>query len=101
MICRQRHARKGKAHKICPEKYMALWTFNFKFLYGTQFIFRSLMFATGEDENLELLTQGPAPRHPAPVYEKAPYYPIDPSTSGGACSDLNPYVGSYYLFAMT
>jgi hypothetical protein len=36
---------------------MAYWTFNIKFPYDTQFIFRSLMFATGEDKNLELLTR--------------------------------------------
>jgi hypothetical protein len=80
---------------------MAPWTFIIKFTYDIQFIFRSLMFATGEDENLELLTQGPAPRHLAPVYRVSPYYPADPSTSGGACSGLNPHAGSYYLFAKT
>jgi hypothetical protein len=37
---------------------MTPWTFNVKFLYDTQFLFRSLMFATGEDRNLELLTRG-------------------------------------------
>jgi hypothetical protein len=55
----------------------------------------------GEDENLESLTWGPAPKHPASVYGKASYYPADPSTSGGAYSGLNPYVVSYYLSAMT
>jgi hypothetical protein len=59
------------------------------------------MLAVGEDGNLKLLTRGPAPRHPALVYGKASYYPIDPTTSGGVCSGLNPYVGSYYLSAMT
>jgi hypothetical protein len=59
------------------------------------------MFTTGEDRNLELLTRGPAPRHPALVYEIASYYLADPSTSGGACSGLNPHVGSYCLSAMT
>jgi hypothetical protein len=58
------------------------------------------MFAAREDGILELLTRGPAPRHPAPVYGKAPYYPANPSTSGGACSGLNPYVGPYYLSPM-
>jgi hypothetical protein len=63
MIRRQRHARKGKALKICPGESIAPWTFNIKLSFITQFIFRSLMFAIGEDENLELLTQGLAPRH--------------------------------------
>jgi hypothetical protein len=62
---------------------MAPWTFSIKLPRGTQFIFESLMFAADEDENLRLLTQGAAPKHPAPVYGKAPYYLTDPSTSGG------------------
>jgi hypothetical protein len=53
-----------------------------KFSYDTQFTFRSLMFTVGEDRNLELLNWDSAPRHPAPVYGKAPYYLIDPSLSG-------------------
>jgi hypothetical protein len=59
------------------------------------------MITTREDVNLELLTRGSVPRHLAPIYGKAPYYPVDPSTSGRACSILNPYVGSYYLSSMT
>jgi hypothetical protein len=45
------------------------------------------MFTAEEDGNLELLTRGPAPRHPTPVYEIALYYPADlptSSTLGGA-----------------
>jgi hypothetical protein len=42
------------------------------------------MFAIREDRNLELLTQGSALKHPVPMYGKAPYYPVNPSTSGGA-----------------
>jgi hypothetical protein len=38
-------------------KIMAPWTFSIKFSYSTQFTFRSLMFAAGEDKNLKLLTQ--------------------------------------------
>jgi hypothetical protein len=76
---------------------MAHCTFNIKFSYNAQYIFGSLMFATEEDENLELLTQGPAPRHPAPIYGVSLYYPADPSTSGRACSGLNPHAGPYYL----
>jgi hypothetical protein len=37
---------------------MAPWIFSVKFLYGTQFLFRSLMFTVGENENLKLLTRG-------------------------------------------
>jgi hypothetical protein len=59
------------------------------------------MFTVGEDGNLELLTQGPAPRYHVLVYGKAPYYPADPSTSGEPCSGLNPYAGTYYLSTMT
>jgi hypothetical protein len=59
------------------------------------------MFGTREDGNLELLTRGLAPKHPVPIYEKTPYYSVNPSTSGGAYSGLNPYAGSYYLPVMT
>jgi hypothetical protein len=100
-IRRQRCARKGLSLKIHLGKPMALWTFNIKFPYDTQFIFRSLMFTAGEDGNLKLLTRGPAPRHPAPIYGMSPYYPTGPSKSGGACSGLNPHIWSYYLSAMT
>jgi hypothetical protein len=91
----------GKVLKIRPDESMVHWTFSIKFPYDTPFIFGSLMFAAGEDGNLELLTQGPAPRHPAPVYGKTPYYPTDPSTSSGTCSDLNHYAWQYYLSTMT
>jgi hypothetical protein len=80
---------------------MAPWTFNVMFPYDTQIIFRSLMFGAREDENLKLLTWGPAPRHPRPVYGKAPYYPIVSCTSGGVCSGLNPHARPYYLTTMT
>jgi hypothetical protein len=48
----------GEALKIRPGESITPWTFNVKFPYGTQFLFGSLMFATGEDKNLKLLTQG-------------------------------------------
>jgi hypothetical protein len=54
------------------------------------------MFAVEEDEILELLTQGLAPKRLAPVYEQAPYLPASLSTSGGVCSSLNPYAGPYH-----
>jgi hypothetical protein len=83
---------------------MALLTFKVKFLYGTRFLFRTLMFAAREDKNLELLTQGPTPSHHASIYGEASYYLADrsaASTSGGACSGLNPYASSYAPTAMT
>jgi hypothetical protein len=83
-----------------PGWLMAPWTFSIKFLYDTQFIFGSLMFTARDDGNLELLTQGPVPRHHAPVYGQAPYLLADPSTSNEGRSGLNPHVGPYYLSAM-
>jgi hypothetical protein len=83
---------------------MAPWTFNAKFLYGTQFLFRSLMFAAGEDGNLKLLTRDLAPSQHQLVYGKALYYSADPSTSStsrGAYLGLNPCVGPYYLSSTT
>jgi hypothetical protein len=80
---------------------MAHWTFSIKFPYNTQFIFGSMMFTTVEDENLELLTRDPTPKHLASVYGRAPYFLTDTSTSGGACSDLNPYTGPYYRSTKT
>jgi hypothetical protein len=68
------------------EKTMAPWTFDIKFLLGTQFTFGSLTFAVGEDEDLKMLPPGSAPEHPAPA-------PL--STSGGACSGLDPFAGLY------
>jgi hypothetical protein len=98
---RQRHARKGASARDPFGKIMAPWTFSIMFPCGTQFIFRSLMFTAGEDGNLELLTQGPVPKHLVPVYGKTPHYPANSSTSGGACSGMNPYAEPYYLTAMT
>jgi hypothetical protein len=46
----------------------------------------SLMFATGKDRNLELLTQGLTPKRLAPVYGQVVYLSASSSTSGGACS---------------
>jgi hypothetical protein len=44
------------------------------------------MFTTGKDGDLKMLPPGPAPKHPTPAPS---------STSGGACSGLNPFVGLY------
>jgi hypothetical protein len=80
---------------------MAPWIFNIKFPYDTEFIFQSLMFTTGDDESLELLTQGLVPKHLASVYGISPYYLADPSTPGGACLGLNPHARPYYPSVMT
>jgi hypothetical protein len=101
MIRQQRHTKKGGSAQDPSGWLMAPWTFSIKFPYNTQFIFRSLMFAAGDDGSLELLTRGPASRHPMPVYGQALYLLTNPSTSGGAYSGLNPYTGPYYLSAMT
>jgi hypothetical protein len=47
---------------------MTPWTFNVKFSYDTQFNFGSLAFASGEDGNLKLLTQGLAQECLTPAY---------------------------------
>jgi hypothetical protein len=49
-------------------KTMTPCTFDIKFPCGTQFTFGSLMFATGEDENLKMLPPGPALERLASVY---------------------------------
>jgi hypothetical protein len=52
---RQRRARKGGGTQDLSEKTMVPRTFNVKFPCGTQLIFGSLTFATGEDEDLKML----------------------------------------------
>jgi hypothetical protein len=91
----------GEIAQDPSKKIMAPWTFNVKFPYDTQFTFESLMFAAGEDGNLELLTHGPPPKHPTSYYGHAPYLSASSSTSGGACSSLNPYAGPYHHAAKT
>jgi hypothetical protein len=44
----------GEAFKICPVGLMILWVYNEKFLVGTQFLFRTLMFTVGQDGNLKV-----------------------------------------------
>jgi hypothetical protein len=65
---------------------MTPWTFDIKFPLNTQFTFGSLTFTAREDRDLNMLPLGPAPEHPAPV-------PL--STSGGACSGLDPFTELY------
>jgi hypothetical protein len=55
--------------------------------------FGSLMFATGEDENLKMLLPGPAPEHLTMVYEQAPCFLAISSITDGACLGLDPYAG--------
>jgi hypothetical protein len=42
-----------------------------------------------------MLPPGSAPERLAPVYGQAPYFSAISSTSGGACSGLDPYAGLY------
>jgi hypothetical protein len=98
---RQRRARKGASAQNPSEKILTPWTFSVKFPYDTQFTFGSLIFTVGEDENLKLLTQGPAPKLLAPVYGQAPYLLASSSTSGSTCLGLNPYAGPYHHAAKT
>jgi hypothetical protein len=65
---------------------MAQWTFDVKFSYGTQTIFRSLTFVTREDGNLKMPL-------PEPTSEDLALALL--SASGGSCSGLDIDVGSY------
>jgi hypothetical protein len=65
---------------------MAPWTFDMEFPLSIQFTSGSLTFVVGEDEDLKMLPLGPAPEYPT----LAPS-----STSGGACSGLDPFAGLY------
>jgi hypothetical protein len=70
-----------EALKIRPGELMVPWVYEEKFSAGTQFLFRTLLFAAGEDGNLELQVRGPTLRQWAPIYGEAPYYPADPPTT--------------------
>jgi hypothetical protein len=59
------------------------------------------MFTAREGGNLELLTQGPTPKHLAPVYGETQYLPVSSSISGDACLGLNYYAGPYHRAAKT
>jgi hypothetical protein len=59
------------------------------------------MFVTEEDGNLDLLTQGPPPKHPTAVYGQALYLSANSSTSDGPCSGINPYIGPYHHVTRT
>jgi hypothetical protein len=54
--------------------------------------------------NPRVTDSGPIAKSSQPIYEEAPYYPVDPSiasASGGDHSCLNPYAGSYAPTTMT
>jgi hypothetical protein len=87
--------RKGGSAQDPSEKIMTPWTFDVKFPYGTQFTFGSLTFATEKDGNLRMLPPGPAPERLAPAYGQAPCFLVISSTTGGACSSLDPYAGQH------
>jgi hypothetical protein len=80
-------------------KIMAPWTFDAKFPPGTQFTFGSLTFAVGEDGDLRMLSPGPAPERLTSAYGQAPWSLKTSSTSGGACSGLDPFAGLYICTA--
>jgi hypothetical protein len=79
---------------------MAPWMFDVKFPYDTQFTFGSLPFAAGEDGNLKMLPLGSAPELLASVYGQAPSFLTISSTSGGACSGMDPYARPYIRTAI-
>jgi hypothetical protein len=57
MTRRQRRARNGGIAEICPGELMAPWIYDKKFSAGMQFMFETLSFTTGEDDDLEHPTQ--------------------------------------------
>jgi hypothetical protein len=65
---------------------MVPWTFDVKFLCGTQLIFGSLTFAAREDRGLMLLPPGLAPEHLTLA---------SLSSLGGSCSGSGICAGSY------
>jgi hypothetical protein len=50
---RQRRARKEESAEIRPGELMAPWIYDEKFLTDMRFLFRTLPFTTGEDDDLE------------------------------------------------
>jgi hypothetical protein len=61
MIHRPRHARKGENIEIHLGELMTSWNYDEKFLTDMQFLFRTLPFTMGEDNDLE---------HPAQEQER-------------------------------
>jgi hypothetical protein len=54
---RQRLTRKGGSAEIHPGELMAPWIYDEKFPMGIRFLFRTLSFTAGEDDDLEHPTQ--------------------------------------------
>jgi hypothetical protein len=77
------------------DKNMARWTFDVKFPLGTQFTFGSLTFAAGEDGELRMLPPNPALERRALADGQATRSLMISSTSGVACSGVDPFVGLY------
>jgi hypothetical protein len=50
---RQRCARKGGSAEIPPCELMAMWIYDEKFLTDMRFLFRTLSFTVGKDDDLE------------------------------------------------
>jgi hypothetical protein len=65
---RQRHARKGGSVEIHPGGLMALWIYDEKLLMGMRFLFGTLPFMAGDDDDLE---------HPAQEQEERRMTMID------------------------
>jgi hypothetical protein len=51
------HVRKGESAEIHPGQLTVSWIYDEKFLMDMRFMFRTLPFTTGEDDDLEHLTQ--------------------------------------------
>jgi hypothetical protein len=51
--CRHRRTRKGGSGETHPGELMAPWVYDEKFLMGMRFLFGTLSFTTGEDNDLE------------------------------------------------
>jgi hypothetical protein len=78
---------------------MAPCTFDVKFSLNTQFTFRSLMFAAGEDEDLRILPPRPALERLTPTDGQASWSLMTSPTSGGVCSSLDPFTRLYICIA--
>jgi hypothetical protein len=80
-------------------KIMTLWMFDIKFPLDTDFTFRSLTFAVGEDGELRMLPLGLAPKRRTRADGLAPWSLTTSSTSGCACSGLDSFAGLYICTA--
>jgi hypothetical protein len=69
--------------------------YDVEFSLDTQFTFGSLTFAARKDGELRIPPPGPTPERRAPTDGQASWLLTTSSTSGGACSDLEPFAGFY------